>query len=221
MPGRTLKTAKRAGIAALGALGLLLSTMEPASAHVRTGNPPPGAFGMTVQSVNGTGCPVGTTTVIPNGDHTAFTVTYSNYTAQNGGGVPVSQARASCVLTVSVSVPQGYTFGINKTTFRGWADLADGATGTLSTQYWFVGQAQTGQIRRDFSGPFQDDWQATDEVPLEAVQWMPCRTTYPLNINSQLIARAGSKHPGTTSLMSMDATDSEITTLYNVSWRQC
>ncbi|MFI5952778.1 DUF4360 domain-containing protein [Cryptosporangium sp. NPDC051539] len=221
MPGRTLKTARRLGLAALGVLGLLLSTVEPVTAHVRADDPPPGQFGMTVESVNGTGCPFGTATVTPNGDKTAFTVAYSNYSAQAGGGVPALQARASCLLTVSVSVPQGFTFGINRTTFRGFADLAPGATGTLSTQYWFVGQAQTGQIRRDYSGPFTDNWQATDEIPLATMQWMPCRANYPLNINSQLLVRAGSQNPKTTSVMTMDATDSEITTLYNIAWRRC
>ncbi|GAA3388493.1 DUF4360 domain-containing protein [Cryptosporangium minutisporangium] len=211
----------RLGIAVLSVLGVMLTSVEPVTAQVRTVDPPDGHFGMSAVSVRGTGCPVGTTSVIANSDKTAFTVTYSNYTAQNGGGVALFQARAQCVIGVSVSVPQGFTFGIKSTTFRGYADLAAGATGTLDTQYWFVGQPMTGRIQREYRGPFQDNWQATDEVPISAVQWMPCRANYPLNINSQLIVRAGSVNPNTTSLMTMDATDSQITTLYGVTWRAC
>ena len=221
MAGRRMTRLRRLGIVVLGVLGVMLSSVEPATAHVRAVDPPDGQFGMTVVSTRGTGCPAGMTSVITNSDKTAFTVTYSDYTAQNGGGVALFQARAQCVIGVSVSVPQGFTFGITSTTFRGYADLADGATGTLDTQYWFVGQPMTGHIRREYRGPFQDNWEATDEVPLMAVQWMPCRANYPLNINSQLIVRAGSVNPNTTSLMTMDATDSQVTTLYNVTWRPC
>lgn len=221
MAGRRVTTGRRLGIVVLGVLGVMLSSVEPVTAQVHTVDPPDGQFGMTVVSTEGSGCPAGTRSVITNSDKTAFTVTYSNYTAQNGGGVALSQARAQCVIGVSVSVPQGFTFGITSTTFRGYADLADGATGTLDTQYWFVGWPMTGRIRREFRGPLQDNWQATDDVPLAAVQWMPCRANYPLNINSQLIVRAGRVNPNTTSLMTMDATDSQITTLYNITWRPC
>jgi len=222
MRGRRLMTTKRIGIAALGVLGLLMSTMDPVTAQVRATDPPPGQMTMNVVSANGNGCPRGTTTVVPNGDKTAFTVTYSNYTAQNGGGVARSLARAACVLTVDVGVPPGFTFGITRTTYRGYADLQAGATGSLSTQYWFVGQPVTGEIRRQYRGVLQDNWQATDSVPIASISWMPCRrTTYPLNIQSQLVVNAGSTHPGTTSLMTMDATDSEITTIFNITWRAC
>jgi hypothetical protein len=216
MPGSGRKTVRRFAIGAIGALALMLSTMEPVSAQVRMDDPPPGEFGMTVRGVTGTGCMPGTAEVIPNSNKTAFTVAYNAYTAQaSNGGV----ARAACLLTVAVSVPQGFTFGINQTTFRGWANLGAGATGQLNTQYWFVGQPQTGVIRRDLNGAYSDNWQATDTIGIAAVQWMDCRANYPLNINSQLIVRAGSSSGANE--MTMDATDSNITTLYNLSWKRC
>jgi hypothetical protein len=217
-----MKIAKRVGVAALGVLTLISWSAEPAIAHERMGDPPPGQFGMEVRGVNGSGCPAGTTSVVGSDDKTAFTVTYSNYTAQNGGGVAASLRRAQCVISVRVSVPNGYTFGITTTTFRGFADLAEGATGTLNTRYWFVGMPMTGVIRRDISGEFQDNWQATDDVPLPEIQWMPChRGIVPLNIDSSLVVNAGRQHSDTTSVMTMDATDSEVTTVYNISWRAC
>lgn len=219
MRGRRLKTV---GIAALGVLAVMLSSWEPAMAQVRSDDPPSEQLHMKVESTNGTGCPKGTTTVIPNSDNTAFTVTYSNYTAQNGGGISASQKRAACILTVSVNVPSGYTFGITRTTFRGYADLAEGATGTLKTEFYFVGQPISGVIQRDIDGEYQDNWEAVDEIELPEIHWMPCRhANFPLNIKSELRVNAGREHPDTTSLMTMDATDSEITTLYNLAWREC
>ncbi|GAA0279014.1 DUF4360 domain-containing protein [Cryptosporangium japonicum] len=218
MLGRRWGTA----FAAFGILAVLFTTAEPGAATVRSIDPPNGQFTIDVHSVHGNGCPPGTAKVVRAGDRTAFTVTYSNYTAQNGGGIAISQRRAACTIAVDVGVPHGFTFGITRTTFRGFADLAEGATGRLDTQYWFVGMDVTGKIRRDFTGELQDNWQATDEVPLPEVMWMPCRPGgVPLNIESSLTVNAGRINPGTTSLMTMDATDSEVTTIYNIAWREC
>jgi hypothetical protein len=212
----------RVAFAALGVLGVVLATVQPGAAAVRSDDPPPGQFTMEVKRVHGSGCPPGTTTVVGTEDKTAFSLTYSNYTAQSGGGIATSQRRQQCVVTVGVGIPHGYTFGVTRTTFRGYADLAEGATGRLDTQYWFVGLPLTGLIRRELSGEYRDNWQATDDVPLPEVQWMPCRRgMVPLNIETSLAVDAGRMNPDTTSLMTMDATDSEVTTIYNIAWREC
>jgi hypothetical protein len=62
--------------------------------------------------VIGTGCPPGSTYYVLNPEKTAVTVTFSEFFAEAGPGVSISKNRKQCQLTLGVSVPPGFTFGI-------------------------------------------------------------------------------------------------------------
>src|SRR5882757_6052386 len=80
-----------------------------------------------IVSVNGSGCPKGTTEVSVADDNSEFTVIHHGYVARAGGGVDPTDARKNCQLTLDVQVPTGFTFGIIRADYRGDARLATGA----------------------------------------------------------------------------------------------
>jgi hypothetical protein len=45
-------------------------------------------------------------------DRTAVTVTFSEFFAEAGPGIPISQNRKACQLTLGVEVPPGFSFGV-------------------------------------------------------------------------------------------------------------
>ncbi|MDI5982915.1 DUF4360 domain-containing protein, partial [Amycolatopsis magusensis] len=73
-----------------------------------------------IATVNGSGCPRDTAAVAVSQDNTAFTVTYSQYLAQVGGGVPATAARRNCQLNLVVHVPHGFTYAIASADYRGY-----------------------------------------------------------------------------------------------------
>src|SRR5690606_10032907 len=91
--------------------------------------PPPGQVTVDLVTVNGSGCPAGTTAVAVSPDNTAFTVTYSDYLAQVGLGARPIDARKNCQLSVVVHVPQGLTYAVAQADYRGYAYLEPGASG--------------------------------------------------------------------------------------------
>ena len=184
--------------------------------------PPTDHIVIDVITVNGSGCPAGTAAVAVSPDNTAFTVSYSNYLAQVGVGSVPTDFRKNCQLNILVHVPQGFTYAIASANYRGFASLAAGATGLERANYFFQGQAPTAFVQHPFAGPFADDWQTTDSTDLAALVFAPCGVQRNLNINTELRVSAGTSDPTkTTSFMTMDSTDGQITTTYHFAWMQC
>jgi hypothetical protein len=184
--------------------------------------PPIDRIVIDVVTVNGTGCPAGTAALAVSPDNTAFTVTYSAYTAQVGVGATPTDWRKNCQLNIVVHVPQGFTYAISKVDYRGFASLAQGASAVERANYYFQGQSQTAYIAHNFAGPLGDDWQTSDEVPIAALIWAPCGALRNLNINTELRAVAGtSDTTKTTSFITMDSTDGALNTTYHFSWATC
>jgi len=200
--------------------GLVVVSWFASSAYA---DPPPNDhIVIDVITVNGSGCPAGTAAVAVSLDNTAFTVTYSNYLAQVGVGSVPTDFRKNCQLNILVHVPTGFTYAIASANYRGFASLAPGATALERANYFFQGQAPTSFIQHPFAGPMEDDWQSTDTTDLAALVFAPCGVQRNLNINTELRVAAGTSDPTrTTSFMTMDSTDGQITTTYHFAWMQC
>jgi hypothetical protein len=177
---------------------------------------------VSVASVMGSGCPQGSAAVAMSPDNTAFTVTYSKYLAQVGVGTSPTDRRRNCQLNVIVNMPGGFTYAIDQVDYRGYGHLEQGASGEARASYYFQGMTETVSSAHPFTGPLDDNWQATDKVGLEAMVFAPCGEQRNLNINTQLKVNAGASDlANTTSFMSMDSTDSAVSAVYHFAWKKC
>jgi hypothetical protein len=217
MPGAKFK----GGVAAALFATALVSS-QPASAQSPFDDPPPDKIVITVATVNGSGCPAGTAAVAVSPDNTAFTVTYSDYLAQVGKGSKPTDFRKNCQLNLVVHVPQGFTYAIASVDYRGYAHLEKGASSTEKASYYFQGSSQTSALSHNFSGPYDDNWQASDVSDIATVEWAPCGALRNFNINTELRVNAGtSDTTNTTSFMTMDSTDGSVSTTYHFAWKEC
>ncbi|MFD8915629.1 DUF4360 domain-containing protein [Streptomyces sp. NPDC059575] len=211
------------GLLLSGAVAALLTTALPAHAPSSSvlDNPPPDKIVIDVATVNGSGCPQGTAAVAVSPDNTAFTVTYSDYLAQAGGGSDPTAFRKNCQLNLIVHVPQGFTYAIASADYRGFLSLQPGASATQKASYYFQGSPSTASRTHPFSGAYNDDWQATDTTDWAQLIWAPCGVQRNFNINTELRVNAGTTSPGKVSFMTMDSTDGDISTVYHMAWQQC
>ncbi|MFD3729935.1 DUF4360 domain-containing protein [Streptomyces sp. NPDC058632] len=210
--------------------GLLLSTAvaalltaaipahDPSTGFV---DPPPDKIVIKVATVNGSGCPQGTTAVAVSEDNTAFTVTYSDYLAQAGGTSDPTAFRKNCQLSLIVHVPQGFTYAVAGADYRGFAALQPGASGTQRASYYFQGSPNTEYRSHPFAGPYDDNWQATDTTDWAQLVYAPCGVQRNFNINTELRVSAGTSSPDKVSFMTMDSTDGDISTTYHMAWKEC
>ncbi|SDO19511.1 protein of unknown function [Streptomyces sp. cf386] len=208
-----------------GALAALLTAALPAQAAPSPSgafdDPPPDKIVIKVATVNGSGCPQGTTAVAVSEDNTAFTVTYSDYLAQVGGNSDPTAFRKNCQLSLIVHVPGGFTYAIASADYRGFAALQPGSSAIQRASYYFQGSPNTQFRNHPFSGPLNDNWQATDETDWAQLVWAPCGVQRNFNINTELRVNAGTSSPDKVSFMTMDSTDGDISTIYHIAWKEC
>ncbi|MFH9350393.1 DUF4360 domain-containing protein [Kitasatospora sp. NPDC017646] len=172
-------------------------------------------------TADGTGCPTGTAAVAVSPDGTAFTVTYSKYIAQIGPGTSPTDAQKDCRLSLRVHAPGGYTYAVVSAGYSGFASLAPGASATQRASYHFQGDPRTTTSNHHFKGPFDNNWQTTDTVPVAALVFAPCGEERSLGINTELRVEQGTSSPSATSVMEMDSTDGRINTVYRLALRRC
>ncbi|WP_369195800.1 DUF4360 domain-containing protein [Streptomyces djakartensis] len=210
------------GLLLSGAIAALLTSALPAqppsSGFV---DPPPDKIVIKVATVNGSGCPQGTAAVAVSEDNTAFTVTYSDYLAQAGGTSDPTAFRRNCQLNLIVHVPSGFTYAIASADYRGFASLQRGASATQRASYYFQGSSSTAYRSHPFSGPYNDNWQATDETDWAQLVWAPCGVQRNFNINTEIRVNAGTQSADKVSFMTMDSTDGDISTVYHMAWKEC
>ncbi|MFG3258102.1 DUF4360 domain-containing protein [Streptomyces sp. NPDC048172] len=204
-----------------GGFAALLASTAPAQAVPADSEIPPQKIEVSVQTVNGSGCPKGTTAVGVSHDNTAFTVTYSDYLARAGGDSDPTDMRKNCQLNLNVHVPQGFTYAIAAVDYRGFAHLENGGTGLQKASYYFQGSPDTTRQSHKFAGPLSDNWQTRDSTDYSALVWAPCGEDKNFNINSELRVNAGSSGAKDTSFMSMDSTDGSVSTVFQLAWKKC
>jgi Domain of unknown function (DUF4360) len=174
-----------------------------------------------VVAANGSGCPLGSADVTVSPDSKAFTVTYSEFTAQVGAGAKATDFRKNCQLALNVHVPQGYTYAIASADYRGFAHLERGSSGTQTASYYFQGERGDTRIRHDFNSPMDGDWQRSDKVGISSLSFLPCGEERYLNVNTELRVSAGWSDKKKTSFLTMDSTDGNLDTVYHVAWKKC
>lgn len=204
-----------AGSLALSMLGAPLVSDPPVP-------PPSGQIVIDLVTVNGSGCPKDSVAIAVSPDNTAFTVTYSKYTSQVGPKIAATDARKNCQLAVQVHVPNGFTYAIASADYRGYAYLEKGASAREQANYYFQGLSPTTYASHTFNGPMDDNWQTTDTTELASLSFAPCGEKRYLNINTELRVNGGSSDTTkTTSYISMDSTDLNISTKYHFTWQKC
>jgi hypothetical protein len=186
-----------------------------ASAAAGTPSPPPGK--VRVATAAGSGCPAGTYAVVADRGNSSFTVTYDTFVAQAGAGAQPTDARRNCQLSLVVDAPEGYTFALASAPVHGEAHLAPGATGSVGIHAYFQGMSQTVTVVQRFSGPLTSAWDlAGDVAPADQV-FRPCGERRNLNLNVEVVARAGPSGPAPTSYLAVTAEP----VLVNLTWRHC
>src|SRR5215472_12952495 len=158
-------------LAAVCAALLSCLAFAPVTANAVPAQQPPWLT-VNLQTVNGSGCPPGSTAVSKAGAGTEFTVTYSEYIASAGGGAPPLDFRKNCQINVLVGVPSGWTFGILEVDYRGFAFMDRDAHGRLSASYYFAGLSGTANQQHPISGPRNGDYEFSDVA--NVVSWAPC-----------------------------------------------
>ncbi|GLD98794.1 hypothetical protein PINS_up007512 [Pythium insidiosum] len=160
-------------------LSALLMAIAPWSSHAQNVDP---AYVIGKATIAGSGCPPGSTAVVPSTDGQSVSIMFMSYAASTADG---SRVRRSCNLAVPVRARPGFSIGFFKVDFRGWAYVPDAANATarLSNEYFFSGQRGP-LVDRWFARGYNDEIFESNEITFESVVWSECGSTTNFRINT-------------------------------------
>lgn len=151
---------------------------------------------LTVQTVNGSGCPQGSATATTTA--TGLDVQYQSFQVSSGG----VNFRKFCQINLSVQPGAGRVAVIGNATHTGTATLPEGASGTVKTGYYLTGGADLGSVSSDL--PTGDPaWTVDQAAPAGAN--LPCGAPSALNVKVEL------KVTGTGATAKVDASTVGVT----------
>ncbi|KAG8811012.1 hypothetical protein FRC17_002665, partial [Serendipita sp. 399] len=183
--------------------GHLEKTLKPYS--------PPSGFNITSIGVNGSGCPAGSAYYVLSTDKTAVTVTFSNFYASAGPGVPITENRKACQISLGVDVPRGYSFAVATVDYRGYFQLDKGVSAKQRAIYYFQGEANQVTAQSTRNGPISGaEYTFRDEFAV--VAYSPCGKDTIFNSNSAISVDNSGNKQGSGYI----ATDSVDTTLKQI-----
>jgi hypothetical protein len=147
-----------------------------------------------------------------------FVVYFSNYTAQQGPGIVMSERRKNCNIGVQMHLPQGFQFSIANVRYLGYAEMPYGVRGRQRSTYEFPFHSNAVTLQSLVYGPYSGGYERTDNLGISSVVWSPCGMDAPLNIRTQ-VALEGSQYPS--AYMTTDQIDGRVRQIYGLSWRAC
>jgi hypothetical protein len=117
--------------------------------------------------------------------------------------------------------PHGWSYSIVSVDYRGYAQLPAGVTATHSANYYFSGQTQQVNSKKNFVGPFDQDYLTRDEVPIASTIFSPCGQVLPGNINTQIALSGNPSALASGAQMTVDSIDGKVTQTYAFQWKRC
>lgn len=174
---------------------------------------------LDVLTVNGSGCPAGTASVYPQADNTGFSIAYTDYVASANGSAAPTDFRKNCQIAVRVHTPQGFTFAVSRTDFRGYARLSSSASALQRATYYFQGQPDSQVRDHTVSGPLYGRWHTSDVIADASLVHSACGVDQVLNINTELRVDEGTS--ASPQWISMTRTSTDVATLVHFSWKRC
>lgn len=172
----------------------------------------------------GTGCTDDSTASVNiSEDKQAFTVTFSEFVAEAGPGIPLSANRKNCNLTLDLDIPAGWQFSLASFNFRGFVGIEQGVSAEHSATYFLQGSPEQLKFSSKNKGPYSQDYVYTDTLGIGSTVWSDCGVKRALSINTAIRVwnNNKTKYPMAAGLLTNDSVDGQITQVWGLTWRQC
>jgi hypothetical protein len=148
--------------------------------------PPPNEVYVQSVTYGGSGCPQGSVSSTFSNDRTYFSLTFDQYIASSGTGVPVTESRKNCQVNINLRVPYGWTFDLSKHSSDGFVQLPKRVSAEAKTVFYFQGEAFQTASRTLWKGPVNKNYESDNLLSSTLYSPRPCGQIVPINLNNQV-----------------------------------
>ena len=130
-------------------------------------------------------------------DGSALTILFDEMTVTDG------TLSATCSINAPLDLPEGYSLGVYRVDYRGFAHLAKGQTAELSVDYNLGPKGNSRSFNRKVKGPLDEDFALRENIGAGLMKRVGCGTAAALDVAVALRLEG----PPTDALATLDTTD--------------
>ena len=150
------------------------------------------------------GCPAGSYSIVTSPDGSSISVLFDKF-AVEGNEANGGFSRISCAMEIPLHLPDGYSLGVYKADYRGYARLEQRQRAELQVDYG-VGERNRGRrFRKEVKGIYDGDYAFTERLGGGFLKRVGCGDAAVLNFTASLTLV--SKRGSTTGQMVLDSVD--------------
>ncbi|KAJ2936728.1 hypothetical protein H1R20_g370, partial [Candolleomyces eurysporus] len=163
-------------------------------------------------------CPASSVTYVLNAAGSAFSIVFSEFSAEAGPGASAGSDTKTCTLNLGMNIPAGYRFSLEAVDSRGFYHLESQVKASRKFTYSFSGSTGTGTTSSEVSGPLQGDFAHIDAF--EDAGPSPCGGSTTLNLVSRISVDNTANTSGI-GFIAIDTIDSNAALDTRFRWEAC
>lgn len=167
------------------------------------------------------GCPNGTYSVTHSPDGGTLSILFDHFSLEVGGNTALARATKTCSLNIPLSLPAGYSVGVYKVDYRGFALLAKKQTSELKVRYALGPHANGRNYQRTVRGLYSGDFLFSETLGAGAMRRVGCGESAKLSLTITLDLLANGQSD--LALASLDSTDGTPRRglIYHLDYKPC
>ena len=150
-------------------------------------------------------CPVGAYSVVNSPDGSTLTILFDNFLIKTAMGSNGYANRISCNIHVPLNLPDGYSLGVYKVDYRGFAHTTSKQSAELDVDYTFGVRNKSRNYHRKVHGPHDGDFLFTETIGAGLMKRAGCGDEAVLDVTAALVLST-MREPGE-AMIALDSVD--------------
>jgi len=161
-------------------------------------------LGLGTRALADEGCSQGTFSVINSPDGTSLTILFDSFSISAAGGAGKRADEKACKLSVPLHLQEGYSLGVYRVDYRGFAHLSVKQYAELTVNYALGPKQKSRQYHRRINGDYDGEFLFTENIGAGLMRRVGCGEEALLNVAVTLSLQT--KGAGD-ALVALDSTD--------------
>lgn len=156
------------------------------------------AGGLSTGALAQQGCPEGSYSVVNSPDGTSLSILFDAFAVSSGA------EQKQCNLQVPLLLPEGYSLGVYRVDYRGYANLARKEESELTVDYQLGPRNKGRRFQRKIKGETDDDFLFTENIGAGLMKRIGCGEAAVLDVSVRLTLAASGQSEAMATLDSAD-----------------